>query len=422
MHATETASSRRRSTATIHEAVLAKCDALDGAKDGLIENPTQCPFDPGTLQCKAGDEPTCLTAAQVKAARTIMSPPKNPRPARSSFPTYEPGTELGWAGCSAAPTRTTPRSISTNTWCSATRTGTGAPSISIATRRRPMRPARRPRGGEPGPDGVRAARRQAAHVSRLVDPSIAPQASINFYKSARRRDAPPDRRTGCGCSWCPGWDTAAAAKALTLSNGVGARSVGRARHAAVAHSRVEDRRRQGGANACRCVRSRSRRATGAPAAWTKPRTSRARRLSGRCYSFVESREGRTGNGRFSSRCALVDRAPAGGWTSHERHPRAELRSRSELAADPRLQRLRRHSTSQLYRFGPTAANHLALMHPEAPRSVRCWNRLHCDADQRAGVAFRTAVAGRPRCMRHVSLLEQIPHAKEGGPRRIRPLT
>src|SRR4051812_40721605 len=61
----------------IHDAVLAKCDAGDGATDGLIENPMQCKFDPSALLCKGGDEPGCLTAAQVKTVRTIMSPPKN---------------------------------------------------------------------------------------------------------------------------------------------------------------------------------------------------------------------------------------------------------------------------------------------------------------------------------------------------------
>ena len=49
---TRRASSRRRSIRRIHQAVLAACDALDGVKDGLIENPTRCQFDPGVLACK----------------------------------------------------------------------------------------------------------------------------------------------------------------------------------------------------------------------------------------------------------------------------------------------------------------------------------------------------------------------------------
>ena len=30
----------------IHQAALDACDAVDGLKDGLIDDPTQCAFDP----------------------------------------------------------------------------------------------------------------------------------------------------------------------------------------------------------------------------------------------------------------------------------------------------------------------------------------------------------------------------------------
>ena len=39
----------------IHDAVLAKCDRLDGVKDGLLENPTRCTFDPKEIECPAVD-------------------------------------------------------------------------------------------------------------------------------------------------------------------------------------------------------------------------------------------------------------------------------------------------------------------------------------------------------------------------------
>ena len=37
----------------IHQAVLEACDALDGVKDGLIENPTRCRFDPASSRARA---------------------------------------------------------------------------------------------------------------------------------------------------------------------------------------------------------------------------------------------------------------------------------------------------------------------------------------------------------------------------------
>jgi feruloyl esterase len=53
------------------------CDGLDGLKDGIIDDPRRCRFDPAKLLCKAGDEPTCLTAAQVDAAKKTYDGVKN---------------------------------------------------------------------------------------------------------------------------------------------------------------------------------------------------------------------------------------------------------------------------------------------------------------------------------------------------------
>ena len=77
----------------IQKSVLAACDALDGVKDGLIEDPRACHFDPAVLTCKAGDSPECLTAPQVEAVRKIYSGPKNPHTGAQIFPGYPPGTE-----------------------------------------------------------------------------------------------------------------------------------------------------------------------------------------------------------------------------------------------------------------------------------------------------------------------------------------
>ena len=80
----------------IHQAALNACDARDGLKDGLIDDPTKCSFDPKVLLCKDEDGASCLTAPQVGAAKKIYSPAINPRTGKELFSSLVPGTELGW--------------------------------------------------------------------------------------------------------------------------------------------------------------------------------------------------------------------------------------------------------------------------------------------------------------------------------------
>jgi feruloyl esterase len=85
----------------IQKAVVEKCDLLDGVKDGLIEDPRACRFDPAALACKAGDSPDCLTGPQVAALRKIYDGPKNPRTGARIHPGDTPGTEAVAGGWSA---------------------------------------------------------------------------------------------------------------------------------------------------------------------------------------------------------------------------------------------------------------------------------------------------------------------------------
>ena len=82
----------------IHAAVLDACDALDGVKDGVIENPLQCRFDYAKLACKGADGPDCLTQGQVESAKALTSPLKNAKTGRVIDERHlMPGSELGFA-------------------------------------------------------------------------------------------------------------------------------------------------------------------------------------------------------------------------------------------------------------------------------------------------------------------------------------
>jgi len=87
----------------LHRAVLEACDGRDGVKDGILEDPVRCHFDPKVLECKNGDEATCLTAPQVEAVKKIYGPSRNPRTGAEIFPGLEPGSELGWAAMAGGP-------------------------------------------------------------------------------------------------------------------------------------------------------------------------------------------------------------------------------------------------------------------------------------------------------------------------------
>ncbi len=77
----------------IEAAALAACDARDGVKDGVIEDPSKCHFDPSVLLCKGSESAACLTAPQVAALRKLYAG------AGAAFlPGYSPGGEAeGWA-------------------------------------------------------------------------------------------------------------------------------------------------------------------------------------------------------------------------------------------------------------------------------------------------------------------------------------
>jgi feruloyl esterase len=93
----------REKYAVIHDAAIAACDAADSVRDGVIEDPARCRFDPKVLQCTGGDASGCLTAPQVAAARKIYGSAKNPRTGQDIFPGMAIGSENGWAALAGGP-------------------------------------------------------------------------------------------------------------------------------------------------------------------------------------------------------------------------------------------------------------------------------------------------------------------------------
>lgn len=82
----------------ISAAVLAACDGIDRVRDGILNDPRQCHFDPAKIECKAGeDTDRCLTAKQTAALKKIYAGLHDLR-GHEIFPGFMPGAEEGQGG------------------------------------------------------------------------------------------------------------------------------------------------------------------------------------------------------------------------------------------------------------------------------------------------------------------------------------
>ena len=80
--------------ALLTRSAVAACDAIDGLKDGLIDDPRQCAFDPATVACtSSADDATCLTAPQVAAAKKMYAGTTHPRTGALIFTGWPRGSE-----------------------------------------------------------------------------------------------------------------------------------------------------------------------------------------------------------------------------------------------------------------------------------------------------------------------------------------
>ena len=186
----------------IHQAAINRCDANDGATDGLISDPMRCQFDPAVLQCTAGARPNCLTAAQVDTARKIYAPARNPRTNEVIFPGLLPGSELGW-GALAGPN---PPYYATETYkysCSTIRTGRPRRVRSTWT---PISRGSSSSGGARSTPTARTSSRFSIAAERFSRPAAGQIRSSRrgtrstCSTACERRSAPRRQTTRIGCS------------------------------------------------------------------------------------------------------------------------------------------------------------------------------------------------------------------------------
>lgn len=88
-----------RKLPAIDAAVLAECDAADGVKDGVINDPRSCHFKPATMICKGAETDQCLTAKQAHTLEVLYAGGHDAS-GKEIFPGYVPGAEDGPGGWS----------------------------------------------------------------------------------------------------------------------------------------------------------------------------------------------------------------------------------------------------------------------------------------------------------------------------------
>ena len=84
------------SLALLHRAVMESCDALDGLKDGQIDDSRACHFDPRTLVCRSSERADCITARQAEVIRAYYSGPVDGQGHHLYLGGEPYGSELTW--------------------------------------------------------------------------------------------------------------------------------------------------------------------------------------------------------------------------------------------------------------------------------------------------------------------------------------
>ena len=79
----------------LNDAVLDKCDANDGVKDRLIEDPRDCNFDPDALKCNGPEAASCLTPQQLETVNAAYTGVRKST-GELLYPRLPFGGELGW--------------------------------------------------------------------------------------------------------------------------------------------------------------------------------------------------------------------------------------------------------------------------------------------------------------------------------------
>jgi feruloyl esterase len=88
----------------LDQKVTAQCDALDGAKDGIIWDHTACKVNFDSFKCPAGDAADCLTGPELTSVKAIVAGPQGPKgPIKVGYPVSNISVWSGFLGATPPP-------------------------------------------------------------------------------------------------------------------------------------------------------------------------------------------------------------------------------------------------------------------------------------------------------------------------------
>jgi hypothetical protein len=185
------------------QGVYDKCDALDGLKDGLIENPLKCDFDPAKdlAHCSGNeDHPDCFTAAQIAALKKVYDGPRDSK-GRQLFPGMPPGGEAfasaggrggaqprsGWDGSLANSFNLANSFMQFMAFDPAPGASWDYHSYNFDTDPQRMSAvALRIDATIPGLTAVKMRGGKIVHYHGWADPGVSPKMSVNYYEAAMK--------------------------------------------------------------------------------------------------------------------------------------------------------------------------------------------------------------------------------------------
>ena len=79
--------------ALVTRTVTTACDAIDGLRDGVLDDPRQCTWSPSALRCAGAETADCLTPKQIGALERMYAGARNPRTGEQIYPGWPKGSE-----------------------------------------------------------------------------------------------------------------------------------------------------------------------------------------------------------------------------------------------------------------------------------------------------------------------------------------